>query len=224
MRLALCATGRSEEHLCDWQGHSLNREALADFQRLQQGAQADGIDLRIASAFRSFSRQAMIWNNKYQGVRPVFDAQQQVVDLTSLSPLDRLHAIMLYSALPGASRHHFGSDFDVWDPSVVAEDYQLQLSPDEYADTGPFANLNLWLREHLQEFGFYRPYLKYQGGVAAEPWHISHIASAETLQNWQNPSTIADALIESEVVGKEVIIAHLDELYERYVLTLCDPE
>ncbi|MBS3796930.1 M15 family metallopeptidase [Pseudoalteromonas sp. BDTF-M6] len=224
MTLALCATGRSESHLCDWQGQRLNHEALADFQRLQRRALADGIDLRIASAYRSFSRQAMIWNNKYLGVRPVFDASQQVVDLAALSPLERLHAIMLYSALPGASRHHFGSDFDVWDPSAVAEDYQLQLSPDEYAPSGPFATLNAWLSEHLHELGFYRPYLKYQGGVAAEPWHISHISSAETLQGWQTPASIADALIESEVAGKEEILPHLDELYARYVQTLCAPE
>ncbi|MCG7568970.1 M15 family metallopeptidase [Pseudoalteromonas sp. CNC9-20] len=217
MNLAMCATGRSDEHLVSYQQQSVHHEALHDLKRLQRGAAKDGIDLRVASAFRSFSRQAAIWNAKFNGHRSVLDINEQVVELSHLNTLQRCQAIMLFSALPGASRHHFGTDFDVWDNSAVSDDYALALTQQEYAPTGPFAQLSQWLDEHMAEYGFYRPYDCYRGGVAPEPWHISHITSASILLPWQNPSTIADALRDSDVAGNETIMAHLDTLCTQFV-------
>ncbi|WP_462158200.1 M15 family metallopeptidase [Pseudoalteromonas sp. GB56] len=206
MNLALCATGRSDAHLASVNHHLLHQGAVNDFLRMQQRAHADGINLTIASSFRSFERQAMIWNNKFSGLRPVYDLEQNVVDISSLSDIARIEAIMLFSALPGASRHHFGSDMDVWDPSAVSVGYDLQLIEEEYAVNGPFSALTHWLDENMAEFGFFRPYDHYQGGVAAEPWHLSHLESASHMLKWQSVAAIADAITDAKIGGLDSIL------------------
>ncbi|WP_350595574.1 M15 family metallopeptidase, partial [Pseudoalteromonas sp. 45-MNA-CIBAN-0466] len=106
--------------------------------------------------------------------------------------IDKCIAIMLYSALPGASRHHLGTDLDIYDKSAVSDDYVLQLSPNEYQQGGPFAKLSQWLDTHLAEFGFYRPYQYDLGGVAPELWHISHIAQSAQLIRHLTPEVLHD--------------------------------
>ena len=53
----------------------------------------------------------------------------------------------------GASRHHFGTDLDIYDTRPIDDDYQLQLTPDEYSFTGPFAKLVAWLDDNLEKHG-----------------------------------------------------------------------
>ncbi|MEO2281891.1 M15 family metallopeptidase [Pseudoalteromonas pernae] len=223
MNLAYCATGRSDAHLAHVNNHLLHKSAIDDFLRMQQRAQGDGIDLTIASSFRSFERQAMIWNNKFSGLRPVYDIEQNQIDIALLDESERIEAIMLFSALPGASRHHFGTDMDVWDPSAVAKGYELQLNADEYAVNGPFAALTRWLDNNMSEFGFFRPYHRYQGGVAAEPWHLSHLESASHMLRWQSVDAIADAIKSTQIGGQESILADLERLYAKYVTNICPP-
>ena len=179
--LIQCITGQSDAHLVAIQNHYLHTNIVNDFVALQSAAASAGFDLCIASSFRDFNRQSAIWNAKFSNKRVVLNKAQQAVELNSLSDIEKCTAIMLYSALPGASRHHLGTDLDIFDKSAVSDDYELQLTPDEYQHGGPFAELSQWLDTHLAEFGFYRPYQHDLGGVAPELWHISHIAQSEQL-------------------------------------------
>ena len=221
--LKQCATGLSSSHLVELQNHRLHRDIVNDFLALQQRAKEAGIDLTIASSFRDFHRQSAIWNAKFQGLRPVYTLEQQTVDLASLSDTEKCHAIMLYSALPGASRHHFGTDLDIYDTHPIDDDYQLQLTPDEYSPTGPFAKLAAWLDDNLEKYGFYRPYQEYKGGVAPEPWHISHIGVSAKMMQYLSVATLQQSIEQSELSGKQAILAELNTLYERYVLNVNKP-
>ncbi|MED5511592.1 MAG: M15 family metallopeptidase [Pseudomonadota bacterium] len=221
--LKQCATGLSSSHLVELQNHRLHRDIVNDFLALQQRAKEAGIDLTIASSFRDFHRQSAIWNAKFQGLRPVYTLEQQTVDLASLSDTEKCHAIMLYSALPGASRHHFGTDLDIYDTHPIDDDYQLQLTPDEYSPTGPFAKLTAWLDDNLEKYGFYRPYQEYKGGVAPEPWHISHIGVSAKMMQYLSVATLQQSIEQSELSGKQAILAELNTLYERYVLNVNKP-
>ncbi|QWV05694.1 M15 family metallopeptidase [Pseudoalteromonas shioyasakiensis] len=222
--LKQCATGSCSSHLVELQHHRLHRDIVDDFLALQQGAKEAGIDLTIASSFRDFQRQSAIWNAKFQGLRPVYTLAQKTVDLESLSDIEKCHAIMLYSALPGASRHHFGTDLDIYDNRPIDDDYQLQLTPDEYSATGPFAKLAAWLDDNLEKYGFYRPYLEYKGGVAPEPWHISHINASHKMMQYLSVETLQQCIEQSELIGKQAILAELNTLYERYVLNINTPK
>ncbi|MBB1386281.1 M15 family metallopeptidase [Pseudoalteromonas sp. SG45-5] len=219
----MCITGQSDTHLTDIQNHRLHSAIISDFLALQSAAKKAGFDLTIASSFRDFERQSIIWNNKFLGIRPVFNKQQEVVDLTKLSDIDKCIAIMLYSALPGASRHHLGTDLDVFDKAAVSDDYKLQLTPDEYQLGGPFSPLSNWLDANLVKYGFYRPYQHDLGGVAPELWHISHIKQSQLLVNRLDEHAFFDCIKNSELQGKQAILDNLPAIYTRFVTNVGPP-
>lgn len=221
--LIQCITGQSDAHLVAIQNHYLHANIVNDFVALQSAAASAGFDLCIASSFRDFNRQSAIWNAKFSNKRVVLNKAQQAVELNSLSDIEKCTAIMLYSALPGASRHHLGTDLDIFDKSAVSDDYELQLTPDEYQHGGPFAELSQWLDTHLAEFGFYRPYQHDLGGVAPELWHISHIAQSEQLMRHLSVEVLHYCIKESDLLGKDAILTHLPALYERFVLNVSPP-
>ena len=201
----------------------MHANIVNDFIALQSAAASAGFDLCIASSFRDFNRQSAIWNAKFSNKRVVLNKAQQAVELNSLSDIEKCTAIMLYSALPGASRHHLGTDLDIFDKSAVSDDYELQLTPDEYQHGGPFAELSQWLDTHLAEFGFYRPYQHDLGGVAPELWHISHIAQSEQLMSHLSLEVLHNCIKESDLLGKDAILTHLPALYERFVINVSPP-
>ena len=221
--LIQCITGQSDAHLVAIQNHYLHANIVNDFVALQSAAASAGFDLCIASSFRDFNRQSAIWNAKFSNKRVVLNKAQQAVELNSLSDIEKCTAIMLYSALPGASRHHLGTDLDIFDKGAVSDDYELQLTPDEYQHGGPFAELSQWLDTHLAEFGFYRPYQHDLGGVAPELWHISHISQSEQLMRHLSVEVLHNCIKESDLLGKDAILTHLPALYERFVLNVSPP-
>lgn len=190
------------------------------YQAMQRAALLDGIDLRIASGWRDFARQQSIIADKFTGKRAVFDAAQHPVDLTALSFDQKLHAILLFSALPGASRHHWGTDLDVWDRAAVDAGYVLQLSAAEYAEGGPFAKLEHWLSQHAARFGFFRPYRRFRGGVAVEPWHLSYQPLASHYLSKLTVNVLSAAIMRSELPDRTAICALLPELYQRYICNI----
>jgi LAS superfamily LD-carboxypeptidase LdcB len=221
--LIACITGQSDTHLTEIQNHRLHSAIIEDFLALQHAAKAAGFKLTIASSFRDFNRQAIIWNNKFSGLRPVYNKQQQLVDLTMLNEIGKCMAIMRYSALPGASRHHLGTDLDIFDQASVSRDYQLQLTPDEYQQGGPFAPLSQWLDTNLGKFGFYRPYQHDLGGVAPEPWHISHIKQSQLLVDQLSEQVLFNCIQNSELLAKQTILDNLPAIYRRFVTNVTPP-
>ncbi|CAM4170547.1 M15 family metallopeptidase [Pseudoalteromonas byunsanensis] len=220
MNLSLISCGLSEIHLTDWHGKQVHEDIVTDLTALECAAKQAGFDLTIASAFRSFQRQAKIWNAKFSGHRPVNDINNCPVELSALSEIEKCKAIMLFSALPGASRHHFGSDLDIYAENCLGEQHTLQLAPWEYQAGGPFAEFNAWIDENLTDFGFFKPYAKYNGGVAQEPWHISHIATSKLLEQHQSIDAIADAINQHDVLGKQTILANLHILNDRFITNI----
>lgn len=171
-------TGREDDHLVDLpSGQRLCAAAAEAFAALQADARAAGFELAIASSHRSYHRQLVIWNGKASGQRAVHDDAGRAVAIDQLEPEQQLRAILRYSALPGSSRHHWGTDLDVFDAAAVAPDYPLQLSPAEVAPGGVFDPLHRWLDERMaagESQGFFRPYSEDRGGVAPERWHLSY--------------------------------------------------
>ena len=64
--------------------------------------------------------------------RPLLDARNQPLDALQLGETERLHAILHWSALPGTSRHHWGTDLDIYDPDCLPAGTRLALEPWEY--------------------------------------------------------------------------------------------
>jgi LAS superfamily LD-carboxypeptidase LdcB len=177
-------TGRARDHLTELSDPrcTLHKEAVPPFLAMRAAAAADGLDLVAFSSFRDFERQLNIWNAKYRGERPMQDRAGRPLIAGALSPAERVAAILCWSALPGASRHHWGTDCDVMDVANLPPGYRIQVVAAEYRAGGPFQRLTTWLDEHMHAFGFYRPYDTDRGGVAPEPWHLSYAPLARRAQ------------------------------------------
>lgn len=211
--------GKNSEPLADFNQQGMLHHAIYnDFEKLVAAAKNDGIDLTIASVYRSFDRQQLIWNNKARGLRPVKDKNNNTVDTSNCSDDQLLSYILHWSALPGASRHHWGTDIDVYAPSMLTT--ELQLEPWEYHTGGPMEKLGTWLNENLSSYGFFRPYETYNNGVAAEPWHISHIEQSAILFEQLNIDLLKEVITDSDVALKETVLANLDTIFEQYITNI----
>ena len=140
-------TGKSREHLINLPtphspNHFLQAEAMKAFQGLQQSAVKNGFNLQPASSFRDFERQQLIWNGKFNGERKVHDDAGNPLDLALLDDWQKAQAILRWSALPGGSRHHWGTEIDIFDPDLLPQGQSLQLEPWEYEKGGYFFELS----------------------------------------------------------------------------------
>ena len=207
-----------------------HQRAVSAFTALSGRAATAGFDMRVASAFRSYDRQLDIVNAKWLGHRPVLNDEGLDLHRAAVSDADWLAAILRFSALPGTSRQHWGTDFDIWDRSTVTDDYAPQLLASEYQSDGVFAEMNAWLDDQISADnaeGFYKPYDVDRGGVAPEPWHISYRPVAE---GYHRQLSLSDCLPlwhgQADPAGQchaplqmvSVLEADAEVIFKRYVL------
>lgn len=218
-------TGRTREHVVDLADPpcALHAAAAAAFLALRAAARAAGHDPVPVSGFRDFDRQLAIWNAKFRGERALLDRDERPLEAGALDVAARVDAILLWSALPGASRHHWGTDFDVVDRTALAPDGTARLVTAEWAPGGPCAALDGWLARHAADFGFFRPYDRDRGGVQPEPWHLSYAPLAVPALAALTPEVLADALRDAPLLGREAVLERLPELHRRFVLAVAPP-
>ena len=214
-------TGQDESHLITLpSGHRLEAKAALAFESLQADALEAGFELEIASSYRSFDRQCAIWNGKALGLRPVHDDSGRPVVFREMAVGEQIQAIMRFSALPGTSRHHWGSDLDVFDARAMPANYQLQLSPGEVEAGGIFDPLHSWLDGRMaaiQSHDFFRPYNVDRGGVAPERWHLSFAPLSMACESVCSESLIRSVLETGNIELWEAVEADLEILLQRYV-------
>lgn len=211
-------TGKTTDQLVPFMDHFLvHREMHANITNMFEAARADGLILSLTSSFRSFELQQKIWNEKVMGQRPVLDSDSVPVDIATVTPEELLFLIMRWSAIPGGSRHHWGTDFDVYDLASKPADYKVQLIPAEYEPGGYFHTAALWLEEHMEDYGFFRPYAHDRGGIAPEPWHISYRPLSEKFLQSFSKEAFFTHLAQSSFLLIDEARANQDELYERFI-------
>ena len=116
--------------------------AAAAWRTLRAAAEADGVQLKIISAFRSVDRQAEIVREK-------------------LARGLTLAAIFSASAPPGYSEHHTGRAVDVGTP-------ETQPLEEDFEGTPAFR----WLEVNAGRFGYVLSYPRDNPhGYVYEPWH-----------------------------------------------------
>jgi hypothetical protein len=141
----------------------------------------------------------------------------------TLSGDERVSAILKWSALPGTSRHHWGTEIDVFDQAAVPEGYRVQLLPEEFSPGGVFGRLALWLDAHLERFGFFRPYDTDRGGVSPEPWHISFAQVSSEAQSGLTVDVVANAIADADLMGREFVEKRLSDILRQYVANVAEP-
>jgi LAS superfamily LD-carboxypeptidase LdcB len=222
---SLQLTGRSRDHIVDLLDPrcSLHRGVAGPYLALRAAAARDGIDLFPQSSFRDFWRQQLIWNGKCRGERNLLDRNGACLDAGALDRDGLVSAILLWSALPGASRHHWGTDLDVIDAAAVPAGAAVRLEPAEYLPGGMFGKLNAWLDSNASGFGFYRPYVADRGGVQPEPWHLSYAPLAQQALQAFSVDMLQEALQVEGIDALDVVRGRLPEIVARYVMNVEAP-
>lgn len=171
--------GISSDHLVHYSDKILlTKKTLDAFKTMANAAKNEAnLDLDIASGYRDFARQNIIYSEKFNGTRKVLDPNENILDISNFTPYQKIKAILYFSAIPGLSRHHFGTDIDIYAKNLLGSDNKLDLTNIEYSQ-GPQAPLTQWLNENLSKYGFFRPYSKSSKNFANELWHISFYEEA----------------------------------------------
>ena len=218
-------TGRTRTHVLqyDTPRFASHPDVAAAFLRLRAAAARDGIELRPYSSFRGHAAQARIWEMKFSGQAPLYDIEGQVRERTGWSEDDVITHILDWSALPGASRHQWGTEIDVVDGAVMPPGYKPRLLPAEVAAGGLFAPLHRWLDAHIHAHGFFRPYARFQGGMFPEPWHLSYAPVAMRAIDDLTLDVLRRVTEASELSGKARVLARLPEILERHVRNIVAP-
>jgi LAS superfamily LD-carboxypeptidase LdcB len=219
-------TGRACTHVVqrDDLGAALHHEALQAFLAMKGAAEADGVEIRIVSSFRDFAAQQRIWDEKYLGERPLYDAHGNTRNHGALDPDQLIDAIVCWSAVPGGSRHHWGTDIDVIDSAAMPEGYRVRLLPDEAEPGGVFDRLHRWLAGNMSRYGFFRPYGTFRGGVHPEPWHLSYAPVATRALEALTLAAFEGAVRASSILGKDRVLARSGEIYRRYIANVDGPD
>lgn len=217
-------TGKCRDHLVPLpnavsEHHCLQADAVHAFSALQQAAKRAGFNLQPASTFRDFERQKAIWNGKFLGERKVHDDLGNPIVLSGLDEWQKCQAILRWSAMPGASRHHWGTEIDFFDPDLLPQGQTLQLEPFEYQTGGYFQKLTNWLLANAEEYGFFFPFMDREDKkIGIEPWHISYFPIAEIYERSFSAEILQQAWAGEAIEGKDCLIAHLDEIFADYIL------
>lgn len=214
--------GLAPANLVDYQGHLLEAKTATSLEKMAQAASQDGINIKVCSGYRDFSRQLKIWNDKALGKRTVLDKDSKPVELQHKSDKEILELIMLWSALPGTSRHHWGTDIDVYDENRI-ERNQLQLVSSEYLSFGPCGDLHHWLVKHADNFGFYFPFQEGLSGVSAEPWHLSYYPVSSDILSAFDVNALKQVLNDTELELKTEVMARIQSLVDDYVFKVAPP-
>ncbi len=202
-----------EQALGESEGILGDKEALDAYYALRADALREGLVLKICSGFRSFERQLRIIDLKMSGKRAVLDDNEHPLDISSLSEMQKITEILRFSALPGFSRHHFGTDFDIYAENLLPKGQELQLTCHEYDEGMYFYSLGSFLESKLNKYGFFRPFLG-KGTVAREPWHISYYPHAERYLASFDFNFAKQSLLNSKVSWAESALAVISNKFE----------
>ncbi len=193
------------------------RPALDALLALFAAAQEQRLPLIVVSSYRSYEAQRRIWTDKFNGVRPILDDRGNALSCFG-SEEERCEAMTRWSAPPGLSRHHWGTDFDIFLRRPVEEGYQLRLTPDEFAAGGICHALDSWLASDAPQFGFHRPYCgRSPAGVGQEPWHISYRPQADSIRSNVTAESLLRLWDKHPFPGSDWAKRHVNRLISQFL-------
>lgn len=160
------------KRLTDGRDHYLRAEAAEAFLAMAAAAEADGVKLKVISSFRSYAHQQSILKRKVAG-KPT---------------RDKIERYLEFSALPGTSRHHWGTEVD------------LNALSNEHFKTGEGKRTFAWLARNAASFGFALPYTEGRpDGHKPEAWHWSYTPLSVPLLSIYNEMHARGALADEHL-------------------------
>jgi len=153
-----------EQKYADKDSMLMQSEAYEAFLKMAAAGESDGHSFCILSATRNFAYQKYLWENKWYGIFPINGTIDACI--TYPNELTRAKKILEFSAMPGTSRHHWGTDIDI---NGLDNEYFDKEGKEWYE----------WMTENASKFGYYQPYTAYSkdrpAGYKEEKWHWTYL-------------------------------------------------
>lgn len=145
-------------------------EALAALHR-QLKKEHPRAEFWVQSATRTWYDQRAIWEGKWFGRQLV---EGKPLHTAIPDPLRRARKILEFSSMPGTSRHHWGTDFDI------------NILTNVYYDSGNGKMVYDWMKKNAGNFGFCQVYTAgRKTGYLEERWHWSYVPlSKQMTADW----------------------------------------
>ena len=129
-------------------GYKATKNTVAAFKEMEKAANADGVELDICSAYRSYDTQKSLYDSSLSAYGADFTYTR--------------------TAYPGRSEHHTGWAVDITSASMG---YGLSQDFINYPE-------GQWINEHCSEYGFIIRYPEgktHITGYDYEPWHLRYV-------------------------------------------------
>ena len=143
--------------------------------RMLADAEAAGLRMYVASAYRSYDQQRTVFNT----------TMQEWID-QGYTPLDAYDETKKSVAVPGTSEHATGLAVD-----IIAAEYEAL--DDRQGETAE----QQWLMEHCWEYGFilrYPPEKADVTGIIFEPWHYRYVGETAAKEIHERNITLEEYL------------------------------
>ena len=126
----------------------------------------------VVSSTRNYYDQKGIWESKWNGGTLV---EGKALNKSIQDPAKRAQKILEFSSMPGTSRHHWGTDFD------------MNVLTNVYYDSGNGKIVYDWFKKNASKYGFCQPYTAgRKKGYFEERWHWSYLPiSRLLLADWK---------------------------------------
>jgi zinc D-Ala-D-Ala carboxypeptidase len=134
---------------CRLKQEYLHRDALQQYLDMYDTAIKENVNLEVISVTRTFREQQIIWETRWD---------------KNLTAIDAAKKVLKYIAMPGTSRHHWGTEIDVLSSKLAY--YNTEKGKREYQ----------WLVDNAHKFGFYQVYTAgREHGYNEEKWHWTYL-------------------------------------------------
>ena len=174
-------------------------EVQQAFNKMKDAAKAKtGLDMEIVSDFRTLKYQRdSLWNKKFNSL--------------SGTEAEKVKQVADYTAVPGLSRHHWGTDIDInsvdianWDPACVGTTSCNKAVYD-------------WLKQNAAKYGFCQPYDGTSSIVNPEPWHWSYKPISKQLTELHMKEVTAADIKGKNIAGENTIISSFDAYHKGFI-------
>ena len=144
----------------------LQKETCDMFLKMKSAAEKDSVFFKINSGARNFNVQKYIWEKRWDGKKRLRDGSS-AKKIKNLK--ERSLKLLLYTAMPGTSRHHWGTEIDLY-----------HVNGNKYYENGKGLKEYKWLIKH--KYGFHQVYSNkekdHRTGYQEEKWHWSYMPIA----------------------------------------------
>ena len=173
-------------------GYKLQKKAHQAYLEMNYEAKKSDMNIRVVSSYRSFNHQNLIWTRKYKRYRSRNLSSQQAIQYN-----------IRYTAIPGSSRHHWGTEIDVVNGSIKTSKYPLNTK--NFHGYGIYKSFREWMDSHAHKFGYYQVYTNdhQRRGFKYEPWHYSFAELAKPMLKEYKERDVQKILKQQELLGKQ---------------------